>query len=91
MAEPMDIWPFAQAGADPADPADPAARARLARSFARCFEGPEGARAIAHLQRVTLGRALGPDASDAALRDLEGQRRLVRAMLALIDRGRDGR
>jgi hypothetical protein len=40
---------------------------------------------------MTLERALGPDASDAALRQLEGQRRLVLTMRALVNRGRDGR
>lgn len=66
------------------DPAtDPTARA-----FARCFAGAEGERAIMHLRGLTLERHLGPEASDAMLRHLEGQRHLVAHILALIARGR---
>jgi len=56
--------------------------------FARVFRGTDGDRALAVLRAVTLDRALGPDSSDAALRDLEGRRRLVAWILALIERGR---
>ena len=62
-----------------------------AAAFARCFATPDGARVLAALSAMTLERALGPDASDAALRQLEGQRRLVLTMRALVNRGRDGR
>lgn len=62
-----------------------------AAAFARCFATPDGARVLATLTAMTLERALGPDASDAALRQLEGQRRLVLTMRALVNRGRDGR
>ncbi|CAO3372796.1 Bbp19 family protein [Azospirillum argentinense] len=58
-----------------------------APSFARCFAGPDGARVLATLRAMTLERTLGPDASDAALRDLEGQRRLVALIFALTARG----
>ncbi|MFC5354536.1 hypothetical protein [Azospirillum himalayense] len=58
-----------------------------APSFARCFAGPDGARVLATLTAMTLERTLGPDATDAALRDLEGQRRLVALILALNARG----
>ncbi|MEQ8602532.1 MAG: hypothetical protein RIB45_04375 [Marivibrio sp.] len=57
-------------------------------AFARCFGGPDGERALAHLARVTVERTLGPDADAAALRDLEGQRRLYHAICGLIERGR---
>lgn len=62
-----------------------------AAAFARCFSSPDGARVLATLSAMTLERALGPDASDAALRQLEGQRRLVLTIRALVNRGRDGR
>lgn len=62
-----------------------------AAAFARCFATPDGARVLAALGAMTLARALGPDASDAALRQLEGQRRLVLTVRALVNRGRDGR
>ena len=58
-----------------------------APSFARCFAGPDGVRVLGTLKAMTLERTLGPDASDAALRDLEGQRRLVAIILALTARG----
>ncbi|MCR9222332.1 MAG: hypothetical protein NXI21_19085 [Alphaproteobacteria bacterium] len=71
------------------DPNAAAAERRRAEiSVARCFAGPDGERALAHLARITVERALGPEASDAALRDLEGQRRLYHHLLGLIERGR---
>lgn len=60
----------------------------VAACFARCFAGADGARVLAHLRALTLDRALGADASDAALRQLEGQRRLVLTLIALAARGR---
>ncbi|KAA0580444.1 hypothetical protein F1643_01385 [Azospirillum sp. INR13] len=70
--------PTAAAGTDPAP------------SFARCFAGTDGARVLAVLRAMTLDRALGPDAPEAALRHLEGQRQLVATILALVARGRAG-
>ncbi|EKV27054.1 hypothetical protein C882_1983 [Caenispirillum salinarum AK4] len=58
--------------------------------FARVFSGGDGARALEHLRALTLDRALGPEASPDALRHLEGQRCLVRHILALVARGRAG-
>lgn len=63
----------------------------LARLFARLFAGEQGQAALDHLARVTLGRCLGPESSDAALRMLEGQRQLVMHIQSLVRRGRDGR
>lgn len=57
-------------------------------AFARCFAGPDGQRVLAHLRRATLERTLAPDASEAALRHMEGQRALVLRIAALIERGR---
>jgi hypothetical protein len=71
------------------DPADAEAeRRRTEIAFARCFAGTQGERALAHLARMTVERVLGPEAGDARLRDLEGQRRLFHHVLGLIDRGR---
>lgn len=61
-----------------------------APSFARCFAGSDGARVLAVLRAMTLDRALGPDAPEAVLRHLEGQRQLVATILALVARGRAG-
>lgn len=60
----------------------------MARRLARLFSHPDGPAVLDWLRGQTLNRALGPDASDAALRHLEGQRQLVRSLLGLIDRGR---
>lgn len=67
-----------------------AAETDPAPSFARCFAGGDGARVLAVLRAMTLDRALGPDAPEAALRHLEGQRQLVATILALVARGRAG-
>lgn len=75
-------------------PAAPAAgddqRLRLARIFARLFSGADGETALAYLTQLTTERCLGPDASDSALRSLEGQRQLVLHLQSLIRLGRDG-
>lgn len=65
-------------------------RLRLARLFARLFSGADGETALAYLTQITTERCLGPDASDAALRSLEGQRQLVLHLQSLIRTGREG-
>jgi hypothetical protein len=65
-------------------------RLRLGRIFARMFSGVDGEAALAYLTQLTTERCLGPDASDAALRVLEGQRQLVLHLQSLIRLGRDG-
>ncbi len=82
----FDAPPAAERGAS----AEPAPNLELARAFARCFGSAEGAAALRHLTDMTLRRALGPDAADAHLRHLEGQRQLVAYIHALIARGRAG-
>lgn len=69
----------------------PEADRALALAAARCFRGGDGEAVLAHLRAVTLERALGPGATDAQLRHLEGQRQLVAHVLRLVERGRDGR
>jgi hypothetical protein len=61
--------------------------ANLAIAFARCFASPDGQVVLRHLRAVTLDRSLGPGASDALLRHLEGQRQLVAHILSLTARG----
>lgn len=63
----------------------------LARVFARLFRGADGARALAHLRSLTVDRHLGPEASIARLRHLEGQRHLVNHILSLVRLGAEGR
>ena len=59
----------------------------LARSFARCFKGSDGATVLLHLRQTVLDRRLGPRASDAELRFLEGQRSIAAHIFSMIDRG----
>lgn len=61
---------------------------RLAIDAARTFSSDAGIRMLAHLRAITRDRVLGPDASDAQLRHVEGQRALVRHLESLIERGR---
>ncbi|MBC8445412.1 MAG: hypothetical protein H8D75_02105 [Rhodospirillaceae bacterium] len=60
----------------------------LALSFARCFRDADGKRVLEHLRAMTLEQSLGPAASDAMLRHLEGQRQLITHIHGLIERGR---
>lgn len=62
----------------------------LALAFARCFLGGDGERVLAHLRRITIDRRTAPDASDAELRHLEGQRHLVAYIAQLAARGQFG-
>ncbi|MGR0187991.1 Bbp19 family protein [Azospirillum aestuarii] len=87
MADPVDWNNGGWGWLEGAPPAESGPAGDPAPSFARCFAGPDGARVLATLKAMTLERTLGPDASDAALRDLEGQRRLVALILALTNRG----
>jgi hypothetical protein len=59
----------------------------ITSAFARCFTSPDGRRVLEHLRRLTLERTLGPGASDALLRHLEGQRQLVAYVLTMIAHG----
>lgn len=60
----------------------------LVRSFARCFKGGDGAIVLRHLRQTILDRRLGPSATDAELRFLEGQRSIAAHIISMIDRGR---
>ncbi len=84
MTAPADIWPWTPevAFARPENDDD------AARAAVRCLTGAAGETLIRYLRAITLDRALGPDASDAQLRHLEGQRQLVRHLLALVERGK---
>ena len=73
----------------PADP-DPETRQRIATAFARCFGGADGGLVLGYLRAMTIERVLGAQASDAALRQLEGQRQLIHSIETMIDRGATG-
>jgi hypothetical protein len=69
-------------------PANDPSKLELSRAYARCFAGPDGDEVIAHLTRSILDRRLSPNASDAELRHLEGQRFAIAGVIAMIERGR---
>jgi hypothetical protein len=71
-----------------AAPANHPSELELYRAYARCFAGPDGDEVIAHLARSILDRRLPPNASDAELRHLEGQRFAVAGVIAMVERGR---
>lgn len=60
-----------------------------AHQFTRLFATTAGQQVLQHLKNITLNRILGPAASDAELRFLEGQRALVHQIEALIKQGRE--
>ncbi|MBR5153984.1 MAG: hypothetical protein IKW57_04300 [Alphaproteobacteria bacterium] len=60
----------------------------IEKHFARCFGTASGGLVLEHLRRITIGRTLGPNATDNELRWLESQRSLVRSIEVLIQRGR---
>lgn len=57
----------------------------IKKAFVRCFISREGKIVLSFLRRQTIERFLGPDVEDRHLRDLEGQRRLVRQIEQLSD------
>jgi hypothetical protein len=59
----------------------------LCRAFAHCFAGADGRVVLEHLRRTVLERRLPPNASDAELRHLEGQRYAVAQIVAMVERG----
>lgn len=63
----------------------------LAQVFASCFRGEEGVKALKYLKSITHSRVLGPAASDALLRHMEGQRQLVAHIISLVEHGRGHR
>jgi hypothetical protein len=60
-----------------------------ARAFARAFSSRDGEAVLAHLRSITIERRLAPEASEAALRHIEGQRALVAAIEGLVRAGRE--
>jgi hypothetical protein len=88
MTEPFLGWEWFEAGmceerdAGAGDAAD-----TLSGAFARCFRSADGARVLQSLRSMTLEQAVGPSASDAVLRHLEGQRALFVYIEAMIARG----
>jgi len=67
---------------------DAAARRDIEKSYARLFASADGQQVLAHLQGLTMMRALGPEAPEAHIRHAEGQRALVGTILRLIAAGK---
>lgn len=62
----------------------------IQRTFARCFAGKDGDKAINYLKKLTYERPLSPDNDDVNIWHLEGQRYLTAHIIALVERGRKG-
>jgi len=71
-------------------PANAEATSELCRAAAASLGTPGGRAVLRHLRQSFLDRRLGPTASDAELRHVEGQRSVVAHLLRLVERGRDG-
>ena len=63
--------------------------ADLLNAYVRTFRSEAGLQVMKHLRAITTDRVIGPDASDALLRHLEGQRQLVNYIANLTERGGD--
>lgn len=63
--------------------------ADLLDAYVRTFRSEAGCQVMRHLRAITMDRVVGPDASDAILRHLEGQRQLVNYIASLAERGCD--
>ncbi len=59
----------------------------IEKNYTRCFCTTAGAEVLRHLREITIERFLGPNATDAELRALEGQRALVHQIETLVKRG----
>jgi hypothetical protein len=66
-------------------PADDEPLDEVRIAYARAFGTAAGKQVLAHLRAQTIERQLPPDASVAALRFLEGQRRLVHSIETLAN------
>lgn len=54
------------------------------------FATPTGQKALAWMRRMTIDRQLAADVPEAVLRDIEGQRRLVRLIESNIKAAKEG-
>ncbi len=82
-------WAWFDTGSHSSEHEKPHLDRDLAQVFARCFCGKEGLIVLEYLKSITQSRVLGPAASDALLRHMEGQRQLVAQIVSLVEQGRD--
>lgn len=62
---------------------------RIEIAYARAFGNASGQIVLEHLRKITIERALGPNASESELRSIEAQRALVHKIEQLVLRGRE--
>jgi hypothetical protein len=62
----------------------------LALEVAHTFESAGGKKVLEYLRSITLARYLPPNATDAELRYLEGQRYLVSFIANMVKKGKRG-
>jgi len=60
----------------------------LEKNFVRTFNTPSGSKVLEHLRKITVERALGPNASDAELRWVAAQCALFRQIEHLSTGGK---
>lgn len=60
------------------------------KQYARAFNTPAGRAVLAHMRKITIERALGPNASDSELRWAEANRAFVHQIEQMIARGKQG-
>lgn len=77
---PADGWMWFEPSSAVADD-----ETELVRACRTCFSTPAGQRVLDHLRAAFLDRRLGPNASDAELRHVEGQRSVVANLLRLTE------
>lgn len=61
----------------------------IEKLYAQVFGTSAGKKVLEHLRNITIERFLGPDATDAGLRTIEGQRALVHKIESMIGRGKN--
>jgi hypothetical protein len=57
--------------------------------YVETFLAPAGRLVLGHMAEMVLGRPLPADCSEAALREIEGQRRHLRETVMMIERQRN--
>ncbi len=62
----------------------------MEKNYVKTFNSPHGEKVLEHLRAITIGRFLGPNATEAELRSLEAQRALVHQIERMLARGKQG-
>lgn len=62
----------------------------IEKQYARTFQTPSGKAVLQHMRKITIERALGPNATDNELRWAEANRAFVRQIESWIAQGIKG-